>query len=137
MQTARTVPPGEIVGTADQRIIMHGVRWDQFEVLDADAVLCSDSNAIYHCFAERAHIAHTPVNLKAGIRVIDHAFHIQNANAYHRRLKGWMARFHGVATKYLPNYLGWLRCLERFAATLTPALMLSLAIGRNQHLTQT
>jgi transposase-like protein len=106
-------------------------------VLDADVVLCSDSNAIYHCFAERAHIAHTPVNLKAGIRVIDHAFHIQNANAYHSLLKGWMARFHGVATKYLPNYLGWRRCLERFAATLTPALMLSLAIGRDQHLTQT
>jgi len=33
MQTARTVPPGEIVGTADQRIIMHGVRWDQFEAI--------------------------------------------------------------------------------------------------------
>ena len=99
-------------------------------VLDADAVLCSDSNAIYHCFAERAHIAHAPVNLSAGIRVVDHAFHIQNANAYHSRLKGWMARFHGVATKYLPNYLGWRRCLERFAATLTPSLMLSLATGR-------
>ena len=106
-------------------------------VLDADAVLCTDSNAIYHCFAERAHIAHTPVNLSAGIRVIDHAFHIQNANAYHSRLKGWMARFHGVATKYLPNYLGWRRCLERFAATLTPSVILSLAIGRDQHLTQT
>jgi Uma2 family endonuclease len=33
MQTARTAPPGEIVGTADQRIIMHGVRWDQFEAI--------------------------------------------------------------------------------------------------------
>jgi len=32
-QTARTLPPGEIVGSADQRIIMHGVRWDQFEVI--------------------------------------------------------------------------------------------------------
>jgi transposase-like protein len=106
-------------------------------VLDADAVLCSDGNAIYRGFAERAHIAHTPVNLSAGIRVVDHAFHIQNANAYHSRLKGWMVRFHGVATKYLPNYLGWRRCLERFAATLTPLVMLSLAIGRDQHLTQT
>jgi hypothetical protein len=81
-------------------------------VLDADAVLCSDGNAIYRGFAERAHIAHTPTNLSAGIRVVDHAFHIQNANAYHSRLKGWMAPFHGVATKYLPNYLGWRRCLE-------------------------
>ena len=27
----------------------------------------------------------------------------QNVNAYDSRLKGWMARFIGVATKYLPN----------------------------------
>ena len=32
-QTAHTVPPGEIVGSADQRVIMHGVRWDQFEAI--------------------------------------------------------------------------------------------------------
>lgn len=106
-------------------------------VLDPDAVLCSDSAAVYHCFAERAHMAHTPVNLSVGIRVIDHAFHIQNVNAHHGRLKGWMSRFHGVATKYLPNYLGWRRCLERFATTLTPSLLLGLAIMGDQHLTQT
>ena len=32
-QTARSTPPGEIVGSADQRVIMHGVRWDQFEAI--------------------------------------------------------------------------------------------------------
>lgn len=32
-QTASRLPPGEIVGTADQRIIMHGVGWDQFEAI--------------------------------------------------------------------------------------------------------
>ena len=106
-------------------------------VLDPDAVLCSDGAAIYRCFAEQAHIAHTPVNLSAGIRVIDHAFHIQNVNAYHSRLKGWMARFHGVATKYLPNYLGWRRCLERFATTPTPSLLPGLAIMGDQQVTQT
>jgi hypothetical protein len=26
--------------------------------------------------------------------------------AYHSRLKQWLARFNGVATKNLPNYLG-------------------------------
>ncbi|AOM81716.1 hypothetical protein BBEV_0322 [Salisediminibacterium beveridgei] len=26
---------------------------------------------------------------------------IQNVNNYHRRLKGWIQRFNGVATKYL------------------------------------
>ncbi|TWX63145.1 IS1595 family transposase, partial [Colwellia sp. C1TZA3] len=33
-------------------------------------------------------------------------------NAYHGRLHGWIARFHGVATKYLDNYLSWYRFIE-------------------------
>ena len=28
------------------------------------------------------------------------------------KLKNWMMRFHGVATKYLNNYLGWRRGIE-------------------------
>jgi len=39
--------------------------------------------------------------------VIKGIFHIQNVNAYHSRFKGWMERFHGVATRYLRNDLGW------------------------------
>ena len=48
-----------------------------------------------------------------------------------------MIRFHGVATKYLPNYLGWRRCLEYFSETLTPSVFLAQAVGGDQHLTQT
>lgn len=106
-------------------------------LLDGDAVLCSDANAIYSAFARQAHLAHRPINLSQGIRVVDHAFHIQNVNAYDSRLKGWMARFHGVATKYLSNYLGWRRCLERFAQNLSPTLLIAQAAGVEQHLTQT
>ncbi len=98
-------------------------------IVDPDAVLCSDGSAIYRAFAEQTHIAHKPVNLSAGIRVVETAFHIQNVNAYDSRLKVWMLRFHGVATKYLPNYLGWRRCLERFAGTLTPSVFLAQAVG--------
>jgi hypothetical protein len=68
-------------------------------VFDPDAVLCSVGNAIYRSFAEQAHIVHKPVNLSAGIRVVDNAFHVQNVNAYDSRLKLWLIRFHGVATK--------------------------------------
>ena len=39
--------------------------------------------------------------------------HINNVNAYDSRLIGWMFRFQGVATKYLPNYLGWHRMLDK------------------------
>jgi hypothetical protein len=88
-------------------------------------------------FAEQAHIAHTPLNLSASIQVIDHAFHSQNVNAYHSRLADWMRRFHGVATNDLPNSLGWHPCPERFAVTLTPSLLLGLAISAAQHVMQT
>ncbi len=34
------------------------------------------------------------------------------ANNYHSRLKGWMDRFNGVATKYLDHYLSWFQFLD-------------------------
>src|SRR4051794_23146489 len=82
-------------------------------VVAGDAVLCSDGAKAYAAFAAESGLHHEPVNLAAGVRVRDGAFHIQNVNAYHGRLKGWMGRFNGVATRYLPNYLGWRRTLER------------------------
>ena len=82
-------------------------------VVAGDAVLCSDGAKAYAAFAAGHGLHHEPVNLAAGIRVRDGAFHIQNVNAYHGRLKGWMGRFNGVATRYLPHYLGWRRTLER------------------------
>src|SRR4051812_10309764 len=82
-------------------------------VVARDAVLCSDGAKAYAAFAAGHGVRHEPVNLAAGIRVRDGAFHVQNVNAYHGRLKGWMRRFNGVATRYLPNYLGWRRTLER------------------------
>ena len=43
-----------------------------------------------------------------------------NVNAYHGRLKQWLNRFNGVATKNLPNYLGWRRALEAWGDQATP-----------------
>src|SRR4051812_29920085 len=84
-------------------------------VVAGDAVLCSDGAKAYAAFAAERGIRHEPINVAAGIRVRDGAFHIQNVNAYHGRLKGWMGRFNGVATRYLANHLGWRRTLERAA----------------------
>jgi len=44
--------------------------------------------------------------------VIGGQFHIQNVNGYMSRLRGWMRRFNGVGTEYLPNYLGWMRMMD-------------------------
>jgi transposase-like protein len=82
-------------------------------VVAPDAVLCSDGAKAYASFAAQHGLHHEPLHVAAGVRVRAGAFHIQNVNAYHGRLKGWMGRFNGVATRYLPNYLGWRRTLER------------------------
>ena len=92
--------------------------------VESDAILCTDGSAAMAAAAHELHLHHEPVNLSAGERVRG-PWHIQNANAYHARLKSWMARFHGVATSYLENYLGWFRALDRQKT----APMLALAAG--------
>ena len=55
-------------------------------------------------------------------------YHIQNVNSYTSRLKDWMRPFKGVATKYLENYLGWNRMLDREVGTMAPAACLAAAL---------
>ncbi|MRV76455.1 IS1595 family transposase, partial [Duganella sp. FT92W] len=52
----------------------------------------------------------------------------QNVNAYHSRFRAWLHRFHGVATRYLPNYLGW-RCILDAHRIDTAESLLKAAIG--------
>ena len=63
--------------------------------------------------------------MKAGTRVKERVFHIQAVNAYHPRLKGWMLRFRGVATKYL----GWRRMLERQADDVSPFQVMAAVLA--------
>lgn len=104
-------------------------------IMEDDVLLISDANAAYHYFARDTGISHQSVNVSAGQRVRG-AIHIQNVNAYHSRYKGWMSRFHGVATHYLPNYLGWHWAVDgdRIAS---PEVMLSSAVGYFPHLART
>lgn len=80
--------------------------------LEKDSVLCSDGYKSYIALSEKSDLIHKRLNVAGGIKVIDKVFHIQNVNAYHSRLKTWVGRFHGVATKYLDHYLGWFRYLD-------------------------
>ncbi len=57
--------------------------------------------------------------------------HINNVNGYHGRLKEWLRPFHGVATKYLGNYLGWRRTLEALGADAEQRGWLRSAVGIN------
>ena len=80
--------------------------------IEPDSVLCSDGLRSYVKVASENKLIHKQLNISAGVGIIDTVFHIQNVNAYHSRLKKWMRRFHGVASKYLEHYLGWFRFLE-------------------------
>lgn len=98
-------------------------------LLPKDVILCSDGSATLAAAAKALGVAHRPVNLSAGIRVVAGVYHIQNVNAYDARLKAWMARFHGVATRYLDSYLGWFRAIDRTCgAGLNPAPLLASAV---------
>lgn len=101
--------------------------------IHADAILCTDGSAAMAATATELGVPHEALNLSAGERVRG-PWHIQNANAYHGRLKGWIARFKGVATDYLESYLGWFRALDR-ASKKPPksAPLLALALGLNDH----
>ena len=75
-------------------------------------------------------IEHHALNMTTGPRVRG-PWHIQNVNAYHSRLEGWLRRFRGVATSYLHHYLGWFRLVDRCAPAHLPAIqLLNLSLGR-------
>ena len=105
-------------------------------LLAADTILCTDGAKAYAIVARHIGVVHYPVNLAQGVRVVGGAFHIQNVNAYDSRLKLWLARFHGVATAYLENYLGWRRMLERFGKNILPSMCLRAALGKERHFQQ-
>ncbi len=99
--------------------------------LDRQVLLVSDPHGAYRSFARKHGIAHQAVNLRAGVRVrrgVAGAIHVQNVNAYHQRFRQWLSRFRGVASRYLPNYLGWRRALDGGRIT-TVEQLLRIAIG--------
>jgi transposase-like protein len=99
--------------------------------LDQQALLVSDSHAAYRAFARKHRIAHETVNLRAGVRARrlgNLAIHVQNVNAYHQRFKTWLQRFRGVASRYLPNYLGWRWALDG-ERIIFPEQLLRIAIS--------
>lgn len=99
--------------------------------LDRQVLLVSDAHAAYRSFARKHGIAHEAVSLRAGVRVrrgAAGAIHVQYVNAYHQRFRQWLSRFRGVASRYLPNYLGWRWALDGCRVSSTEQL-LRIAIG--------
>ena len=104
-------------------------------VIDRDILLVTDGHPAYAAFARELGIMHEAVNLRAAMRVRG-TVHVQNVNAYHSRLRGWLRAFHGVATRYLPNYLGWRWILDA-RRIMSPESLLKATLGVFPHMTVT
>jgi transposase-like protein len=77
-----------------------------------DVLLCVDGDAAVIAYAKKHGIEFETIIASKGEHVHEKVLHVQNVNATVSRLKKWLARFNGVASKYLPNYLAWRRQLE-------------------------
>lgn len=80
--------------------------------INIEAIVCADASLAHEKLARTLGFIFKELVTSAGQRVLDGVFHLQHVNAYHSHLKQWVEGvFHGVATKYLPHYLGWRRAL--------------------------
>ena len=97
-------------------------------IIDRKSILVTDAEGAFSAFANKLEIAHVSLNASKKEHSWE-GYHIQHVNAYCNELKGWMFRFHGVATKYLDSYLGWHRMNDRDDNTQTAHGVLAAAWG--------
>lgn len=126
---------GHVSDLADSALQKSTVHSFLAPLIDRESILCSDGHSWYKTFSMTYGIAHHRLITLDNKRVIGKEYPIQNVNGYISRLKGWIARFHGVGTAYLPNYLAWRRLFE--TAQASEEAWLYAAIGSNQQLTPT
>ncbi len=84
-----------------------------------DTLFCSESKSVYSQFTLDSHLRHGSLDVKKGIYVKKDVVHIKNVHNYNVNMLQWISRFHGVATKYLNNYLSWYRGLDEFDMKIT------------------
>lgn len=98
-----------------------------------DALLCTDGGGAFRTVEKDLAIKVEAVAVfgKSHARAgADAVYHVQSVNNYHERLKSWLnGELRGVATKYLPNYLAWMRMFEWFKADLNPEYFVLTGLG--------
>ncbi len=87
----------------------------------------TDGGTSYPPCAAALGVSHKALNQSAGERV-DGELHIQNVNNRHSRLKEFIARRHGIATKNLASYLNWFHLIV-LQREPTPRHCLASALG--------
>ena len=98
-----------------------------------NSILCSDEEPVYRAFCRKAKLQQVTINSQSKNRVINGIYHIQNVNAYHSRYKLWEARFNGIATKYMDNYLAWFKFLDRTSSLQIRKRIKQLLLDSTRH----
>ncbi len=97
-------------------------------VVAPDALPVSDANRCYPPVAAALDIPHESINASAGERVRG-AVHIRTVNSRHSRIKGFLSRRRGIATKCLDSYPRWFHLIEP-GDQPSPRACLDAAIAR-------
>ena len=80
--------------------------------IEAGSTICTNNNAAYRTVAKELNL--TLYKLTSPNQVIEEKYDNQKAKSFGRQLKSFLVKFNGVATKYLNNYIAWLKwwCLK-------------------------
>lgn len=74
------------------------------------SVLCTDGSKVY---AKAARLQAVELYSALSSEHANGDVHVQNVNALHGRMKGWMTNYRGVSTNYLGQYLACFRFFDR------------------------
>lgn len=95
-----------------------------------DTLLCTDGSGAMRGAAKALGVTSKSIAVSYDGRV-EGVYHVQTVNSYHERLQSWLTRdLRGVATKYLPNYLAWMRVREWYRGELKPEHFVISGLGR-------
>ncbi|MCJ8315308.1 MAG: IS1595 family transposase, partial [Pseudomonadales bacterium] len=74
-----------------------------------ESVLCTDGQPAYNQLCNTHNLYHVVIKNNQTQQGL---YHIQYINNYHKQLKRWYLKMHGVASKNLAKYLAWFRMLD-------------------------
>lgn len=100
-------------------------------VKPGETVLCTDTHSAFLQLGQTLHVPAKRFVASRDGHVRDKIYHVQSVNQYHERLGSWIGRrLRGVATKYLPHYLGWMRLMSWKNVGVSAADIVRSALGQ-------
>ena len=96
-----------------------------------ETIICTDGHSAFLHLQRTLGVQTRTFIASYAIPGLDKVYHVQTANNYHERLKTWIQRqLRGVSTKYLPNYLAWMRLSSWTTDGVSPQNIIASAMGK-------